>query len=239
MDYITKSQIEQYTGLQIDATLDTFLALITGFAKNYIDLAVSSDEFGQRWFDDADAESTRYFNGNGQSRLYVDDLRSVTTLVASITRGNGIALVANQDFYTYPLNAIADGIPFEWIDLANPAYNMPANSRLSAFGGGNAYVFFQGQRNIAVTGKWGYNALDDGNLPPVVVMAALKICGGIIKENIGDTDLKELTAEALGEYSASYAKVKDIADRLEIGDILAPLVREKKTSETSGTRLAS
>lgn len=239
MDYITKSQIEQYTGLQIDATLDTFLALITGFAKNYIDLAVSSDEFGQRWFDDADAESTRYFNGNGQSRLYVDDLRSVTTLVASITRGNGIALVENTDFYLYPLNAAANGFPYEYIELANPAFNLPANSRLTLMAG-SGYVFFEGQRNIAITGKWGFNKLGGTPLiPNAVQMAALKICAGIIKENIGDTDLKELTAESLGEYSASYAKVKDIADRLEINQILAPFVRTRIASKGGGNRLLS
>lgn len=238
MDYITKPELEQYMGIQIDETLAAFLDLITAFGKDYIDRAVSTDLVGLRWFDDADTVETRYFDGNGQSRMYVDDLRSVTSIVASITTGNGVNLVANQDYYLYPLNAAADGRPYEYIELLNPAFNLPANSRIQVFAGGSAYVFFEGQRNIAITGKWGYNKITDGNLPPVVRMAMLKICAGVIKENIGDTDLKELTQESLGEYSASYAKVKDIADRLEITDILADIVRARKTLAGGTTRLA-
>lgn len=237
MNYITKSELEQYLGLQIDSTLTTFLDMLSATAKNYIDLACSTEGVGQRWFDDADTESTRYYDGNGLARLYVDDLRSVTSIVASISRGNGVTLTENVDFYLNPLNAPANEFPYEWIDLANPAFNLPANSRLSAFGG-NTYVFFQGQRNIAVTGKWGFNKSGDGKIPAVVKMAALKICAGIIKENIGDTDLKELTAESLGEYSASYAKVKDVADRLEIKDLLYPVLRKKKVNG-GGTRVVA
>lgn len=239
MNYITKNQLQAYTGLTIDSTLDTFLDLISAAAKNYIDLLCSTETIGERWFDDADAEdSTRYFDGNGLSRLYIDDLRSVTSLVASITVGNGVTLVENTDFFLYPLNAPANGFPYEYIELVNPMYNLPANSRLTAFGGGNPYVFYTGQRNIAITGRWGFNASGDGNLPSSVIMAALKICAGVIKENLGDTDLKELTAESLGEYSASYAKVKDIADRLEIPALLAPFIRHKH-SKGGGTRLLS
>lgn len=238
MDYITKSQLEQYLGIQIDSSLDAFLDTISASAKQYIDLYCSNDEVGQRWFDDADTEQTRYFDGNGLARLYVDDLRTVTSIVASITRGNGVTLVANQDYYLYPLNAVANGFPYEWIDLANPAYNMPANSRLAAISG-NSYVFFRGQRNIAITGKWGFNAAGSG-FPPAITQAMLKLCGATIKENIGDTDLKELTAESLGEYSASYAKVKDIAERLEVGAILDPFVREMRArGGAGGTRLVS
>lgn len=238
MDYITKSELEQYTGLQIDASLNTFLDTISAAAKEYIDLYCSTEDVGYRWFDDdAEEDSTRYFNGNGLSRLYVDDLREVTTIVASITRGNGVTLVENTDFFCYPLNHEADGLPIEYIELANPAFNLPANSRMTA-GGQSAYVFYEGQRNIAITGRWGYNEVDDDNFPPAIKTAALKICTGIIKENIGDTDLKELTSETLGEYSASYAKVKDIADRLGINDLLDPFVRAKKTG-AAGTRLIS
>lgn len=236
MDYVTKSEVEQYTGLQIDDTLDAFLDTISAAAKDYIDLFCSSTELGQRWFDDDDVEDTRYFSGNGLSRLYVDDLRSASNLSASITVGSGVTLTENTDYFLMPLNADKNGFPFEYIELVNPAFNLPANSRIQALGGSPAYVFFQGQRNIAITGKWGFNKVSDG-APKAVKLAALKIIAGVIKENIGDTDLKELTAESLGEYSASYAKVKDIADRLEIDDILAQYVRTRVASKGGGNRL--
>jgi hypothetical protein len=237
MNYITKSQLEQYTGLQIDEELDAFLDLITAFAKEYIDDSLSTEGVGKRWFDDADTSSTRYFNGNGMARMYIDDLRSVTSLVASITVGSGITLVQNTDYFLYPLNAVADGKPFEYIELINPAFNLPANSRMSVFGAGSPYTFYEGQRNIAITGKWGYNAINS-NLPPLVKMATLKICAAVIKENIGDNDLKELTSESLGEYSASYAKIAEIADRLGVSNILAPLKRARIVT-SGGNRLIS
>lgn len=236
MDYVTKSQVEQYTGLQIDDSLDAFLDLVSGFGKDYIDRTLSMDG-ARRWFDDADAESTRYFDGKGTARLYLDDCRSISLIVASITRGNGVTLVANEDYYLYPLNADTDGRPFEYVDLANPAFNLPANSRLSVFAGGNAYVFFEGQRNIAVTGKWGYNASGDGNIPKLVQMAMLKLITSVIRQNIGDADLKEVTAESLGEYSATYAKISEVADSLKIGDMLASLQRER-VQNGAATRLA-
>ncbi len=233
MDYITKSELEQYTGLQIDDELDTFLDLISSFAKDYIDTSCSSD-VASRWFDDdADTDSTRRFDGNDAFRLYVDDLREITTV-----ESNGIALVENTDFYAYPLNATDDGVPYEWIELVNPSNNLNVNSRIAAISGTSPFVFTRGQRNIAITGRWGYNELEDGNLPPSVKMAALKICAGIIKENIGDTDLKELTSESLGEYSASYAKVADIADRLGVPSILGDFIRTKKVIG-GGNRLLS
>lgn len=233
--YFTEDQLEKYLGININPALESWLATMGAAVKEYIDLTCSM-EGGGRWFDDDDTETTRYFDGNGLSRLYVDDLREVTSIVASITRGNGVTLVANQDYFLYPLNAAADGYPYEYIELANPAFNMPTNSRLSA-GLGGAYTFFQGQRNIAITGKWGYNAEGEGK-PELVTLAALKIMAGIIKENIGDDDVKELTQESLGEYSATYARIKDIADRLGIQDVLAPLIRQK-VNNGGGMRKAS
>lgn len=226
--YFTEDQLEKYLGININAGLATWLATMGAAVKQYIDETCSTEGVGRRWFDDADTETTRYFDGNGLTRLYVDDLRSVTSLVASITAGNGVTLVLNTDYFLYPLNAVADSKPYEYIELANPAFNLPANSRITT-GVAQAYIFFEGQRNIAITGKWGYNAAS-GSRPDLITLAALKIMGGIIKENIGDDDVKELTQETLGEYSASYAKVKDIADRLGIPDTLAPFIRARKAS---------
>lgn len=227
MDYVTKSEVEQYTGLQIDAALDTFLDTLSAFAKQYIDETCSNPKIGKRWFDGSATPSTRYFDGRENVRLYVDDLRTITSLAVSVTAGDSVTLVENTDFFCYPLNAIADSKPIEWIELIQPAVNQNVNSRLAQVAGNNPFVFWEGQRNISITGKWGYNEAADGKIPKLVKMAALKLIAAAIKANIGDTDLKELTSETLGEYSASYAKIKDIADQLEIADVLEPLVRKE------------
>ena len=78
------------------------------------------------------------------------------------------------------------------------------------------YIFDEGQRTVKVVGKFGYSV----TTPSAIKTVAVKLVLAMMKENIGDTDLKEITQESLGDYSASFAKVKDIAERLHFANIL-------------------
>lgn len=222
MAYITKSEIEQYLGLQIDASLQTFMDTLIAMAQEYIEIYCGGGIVARRVFDAADTDSTRYFDGKGLTRLKIDDLRAITSMSA-----DGVALVANTDYYLYPLNAIADGRPYEWIELIQPQTRISGNqnSRIEVT---SPYSFWDNQRNITIVGKFGYSTA----VPKSVKLAALKLVGAVIKENIGDNDLKNITAETLGDHSVTYQEIKDTASLSKVNDILAPFVRQSNNKKS-------
>lgn len=212
MAYITKAELEQYTGLTISAGLQTFIDTVIAGATQYI------EKFTGRKFEapTPDTDKTRYYDGNGATKLAIDDLRSLTSLTV-----DDVALTVNEDFYLYPLNATEDGVPYERIELIQPETRLAENSRVDS---ASPYIFDKGQRTVTVVGKFNYSATP----PSDVKLACMKLCGGVIKENIGDNDLKELTAESLGEYSMSFAKISDIAHALKVDEMLKQYIRADK-----------
>lgn len=214
MSYITEDEIEKYMGVDIDAALSVFIASVISMAENYIEKYCGGKFFAKRWFADSDTEITMWYNGNGLERIAIDDLRDITSLEL-----NGIALVEDTDYILYPLNAAALDEPYEWIELVQPDTRIQTNSRIIS---SSAYIFDEGQKNIKVVGKFGYSTTP----PSAIKLAALKIVSGVIKENIGDNDLKEITQESIGEYSASYAKVSEVANAKGINDILNSFTRK-------------
>ena len=216
MPYITEDEIEKYMGVDIDAALSAFIATVIAGAENYIEKYCGGRFFAKRRFADDDTEAIMWYNGNGLERIAIDDLRDITSLEL-----NGIALVENEDYYLYPLNAVELGEPYEWIELVQPETRIQANSRIASSA---AYIFDEGQRNVKVVGKFGYSTA--ATIPPSIKLAALKIVSGVIKENIGDNDLKEVTQESIGEYSASYAKISEVANTKGINDILNSFIRK-------------
>ncbi len=226
--YITTTEVKEYLGVTWNTSFDTFIESFISAAGNYIDRACSNP-VGSRWFSDDNVSQTRYFNGNGQKRLYLDDVRSIKQLQINLTVGQGVTLVENTDFYMYPMNAQNDGMPYEWIELIQPTYNRNVNSRIAALAGNNPFVFWKGQRNVIVTGTWGFAT----TAPDDIKVATMKLVSSFIKENIGDTDIKEVTSEKLGNFGTSYTKISSIADRVGVTNIIAPYVR-KFVFETSG-----
>lgn len=221
MAYVTKQEVKYYLGVTWDAGLDTFLDTLIASATDYIERACGDKRFGKRIFEApaSDVDQTRYFNGNGESRLYIGDLRSLTSVSYDSN-----TIVANTDFYLYPLNASQIEQPYTSIELIQPSTRLNQNSRIAT---ASPYIFDEGQKIVSVTGKWGYSATP----PEDIKVACLKIVGGIVKENIGDEDLREVKSESLGEYSVSYNGVKDVACRIEIDQLLMPYKRELQLPE--------
>ena len=222
MDYVTATEIKQYGGINWDSSLDTFISTLIGAAGSYVEEFCGDKTFGKRFFKapDTDADITKRFNGSGEQKQYIGDLRSLTSVTA-----DGIALTLDTDVYLYPLNAQADASdlkPYEWLELVQPETSF-ANSNPRR---GNAipYVFEPLQRSVVVTGKWGFSA----TAPEDIKVAVMKIVLSFIKENIGDNDLREVTSETLGEYSISFSKIRDIADRLGVNHILMAYKRKSR-----------
>ena len=220
MAYVTKTQVKQYLGINWTSGLDTFIDTLIAAATKYVERVCGDERFGKRVFEapDPDNDTVKYFNGNGQQRLYIGDCREITTLVV-----DGETLTENTDFYTYPLNASEDDEekPITAIELVQPETSLGSSNPRS--GNTIPYIFEELQRSVVITGKWGYSE----TVPEDITVAVMKIVGGMIKENIGDSDLREVTQESLGEYSTSYAKIKDIAHALGLGNMLAPYTRKK------------
>lgn len=206
MAYVTKQEVKNYLGVTWTSGLDTFIDKLIAAATRYV------EEFTDRVFEapSPDSTVTRFYNGNGETKIFIDDLRELTSLTV-----DGVELTVDDDFLLYPLNAEEDGEPYRWIELIQPETRLlNANPRMQQ----NApYIFDVGQKTVEVEGKWGYSVTP----PEDVQVAVMKLVGGIIKENIGDTDLREVTQETLGEYSTTYGSIKNTAHALGIDALLS------------------
>lgn len=212
MAYITEQEIEQYSGVDIPSTMSTLLASIISSIEKIIE-----ETTGRKFVaPNPDDDTTRYYDGNGLKRLNIDDIRSITSLVV-----DGVSLVKDTDYYLYPLNAIADSKPYEAIELIQSISGSNRNPRA-----GTTYIFEEDQRNIVITGKFGYSA----SLPAPIKLASLKLASAIMKENIAR---KELSSESLGEYSVSYLKVADVADSMGFDKVLAPYIKKSVVGKQS------
>ena len=217
MSYVTKDEVKKYLGVNFTSGLDTFVDKVISATEKYVERYCGEDKFGKRVFvaPDPDVASTRYFNGNGDTRLYVGDLQEITSLVV-----DGVELVEDEDYMLYPLNP-NDGEAYQWIELVQPVTRINTNSRL----GSAPYIFEVGQANVEVEGKWYFTETP----PDDVQLAVLKLVGGVIKENISDADVHEKKSESIGDYSVSYQDVSKIAHALKINDLLDPYKRKVKT----------
>lgn len=164
-------------------------------------------------------DKTCYYDGTEATTIEIDDLLSVTSVTVDLVSGAGIALTQNEDYYLYPLNAENEGVPYTSIQLIQPERRIVRNSRLDH---ANPYIFDEGQKTIAITGQFGYSVTP----PKAIQYAATKIVAAALKESIGNSQLKELKSENLGDYSVTYEKIKDIADRIGALDILEPYKRQ-------------
>lgn len=207
--YVTKVEIQNYLGISINATLDTYVNTLISAVTDYIERYTGNGVIEKREFEDADIDRTFYYNGNGATKLEIDDLRSITSLTVDFSLGSETALTADEDYFLYPLN---EDVKTN-IQLVQPSTRLNLNSRLQS---ASPYIFDEGQKTVKVIGKFGYSTTP----PDAIKLACMKLVGAVIKENIGDTDLKEITSESLGEYSANFAKIKDIAERLKVNSLL-------------------
>ena len=142
---------EYVTSAELKATLS-----LTGqtFADADITSALTAasravDEIAHRRFwPDADANQVRYYTPNGCDTVEIDDLVTLTSLLSDYD-GDGTfeqTWVENTDFTLEPMNAVADGFPWDTI-------------RLRAL---SAYRFGHYPRSLKVTGKFGWAAAPAG-----------------------------------------------------------------------------
>lgn len=213
--YITKEDIEMYSGLNIDGSADDFITMLIAAVSDYISKAAGAGLVTRREFGlDSEADSTtRKYDGTGATKLMIDDVLSIDTLVV-----DDETLTEDTDFFLCPANALADGKPYEWIELAQPALGNRSSRSLSS---NNPFVFTVDQRNVVVTGKFGYST----DVPPVIKLACLKLATAVIKENVADSDVREVSSETLGDYSVSFGSVSNTANAIKVDTLLDGYLR--------------
>lgn len=81
---------------------------------------------GRRFWLDADTTNVRYFTPLDNYSVQVDDLVSLGTVQVDYDGAGTFSTPwAATDFTFYPLNAAADGKPYEELRLRRPAYSYP------------------------------------------------------------------------------------------------------------------
>lgn len=101
------------------------------------------DEYcGRRFFADADATSVRYYSPAGPYFVEIDDIVSCGTFATDLDGDGTFETVwtENIDFALEPLNAAADGKPFEKVRVL-----WPGSNRLPCW-----------HRSVEVTGQFGW-----------------------------------------------------------------------------------
>ena len=203
-------------GITIDSSLDGYISTLIGSAQSFIEL------YTDREFAVEDTDETRYFDGNGLTTLNIDDLREVTSVTV-----DGVALTENDDYFLLPYRS-RDGVKTQ-IRLSQPSTRLNSNSRISS---SSPYIFEEAQRNVVIVGKFGYSV----TAPDPIKTVALSICSAFLKQNISDKDVKEINSESLGDYSVTYSKLNEIADKPANTSVLDLYKRDQKVKSSVSMR---
>lgn len=113
---------------------------------------------GRRFYPDADANQVRYYTPTTDCTVEIDDLLTLTSLLADYD-GDGTfeqTWTQNTDFLLEPLNAVADGFPFDTI-RRHPR---------------GAYYFSPYPRSLKLTGKFGWAAAPEAIKQLTTLVAA-------------------------------------------------------------------
>lgn len=208
---ITKAEVENYSGYTIHASLNDHIALLIEGVTDYIERLCGNEKrtgIERRVFvvEGDDVAVTVSYDGNDLSRLPIQDMREITELTINNT------VIDPSDYRLHPRQKTHA----EYIELLQGIHRNASHPRVSS-----AYTFPDGKDNIKVTGKLGYSV----TAPALVKMQALRLVTSVIKEATGDSDVRELTSESLGEWSGSYAKVSELAHKIGVEDALQFFIR--------------
>lgn len=149
-DYLTLEQLKSAREMTGYSYADAEMAVAITAASRAIDNLCH-----RRFYQDADATSVRYYTPRHTTRLFIDDLVTLTTLQTDQNSDSTFEATwtENTDFFLEPLNAATDGRPYTMVKTA------PFSS----------YRFYCWPRSVKVTGRFGWSAIPD----PIVQATSL------------------------------------------------------------------
>jgi hypothetical protein len=156
-NYITVTEFKNTAELAGVSFADYDATMAIGAASRGV------DQYTGRRFDSDVTGSTivRYYTPAEPGYLYIDDLVSVATVATDLT-GNGTfstVWTLNVDYVLDPLNAAADGWPYEQIRV-HPA---------------SAQRFPAWPRSVAVTGQWGWPTAIPDNVREATTILSVRL----------------------------------------------------------------
>lgn len=161
-DYVTVAQVkadipDSPLFDSTDTTYDSVLSGMITAASRLIDKEVGG---WANYFMPSTADTTRYFDGNGESELYIDPLTSLTSVAVSESGGrsssNYTAWTLDTDFYVWPYNYSAMEEPIRALVVDNDS--------------GSKGVFTKDRKSVKVVGRFGWSSI-----PPDDIVQAVKI----------------------------------------------------------------
>ena len=179
--YTDKAAIQNYMLKDIDASFDGTIDEWIEGAENTIDLLT-----GRNFIADQ-AATVRYFSGDNEKELIIDDCVEITLVELGQDDYGGtfqtVDPTGSSRYFAEPVNAIAKKMPFTKLVL-------------------RATRWTAGKQNHKVTAKWGYSAA----VPADIKRAATIIVAGIINQNSPGGE--EIKSERIGNYQVTYNSEK-------------------------------
>lgn len=189
--YTNKGTIQNYLAVDIDSSLDTQINTWIAAAERYI------DNYTGRTFEESLSE-TRYFDGNGERELDIDEIISITSLEILETSSDDVQFTLTEgrgsDYILYPYNET-----FKYRVI------LTVNSQVAVWSGG--------KQRIKITGLWGHGS----TAPEDVELAATMLVAGIVEKGMkGGT----VQSETLGDYTVTFKDIDNISSVMGVKEIL-------------------
>lgn len=185
MAYTNQTNVERYLGFALSAgqaaALSAWIAAVEAWINNYTGTV----------FEEV-ASSDRYFDGNGQKEMIVDEFHGTPTIVFLDQNGDVSDTLDSDDFYAYPLN------------------DTVKNRIVLADGGAHGHIP-SGTRRVKITATWGHSTV-----PKPIELAATKMVAGIIRDEGKGT----ISEEHLGEWGATYKLTDEKVDLMGIESLI-------------------
>ncbi|MGW8177398.1 MAG: hypothetical protein ACWGQW_01160 [bacterium] len=131
-------------GVEVEPTLGRLITVYSRAVDSHLNrrpgaFAVSTD-------------STQYFNGSGGLSQYIGEIAALPTTVAVAETGQvdnaegsggSYTTWTASDYYPWPMNALADGMPYSYLEI----------DRMN----GSKSIWFRWPRSVKVTAKFGFS----------------------------------------------------------------------------------
>ena len=148
--YPTGSDLKDYlegAGLTVATALENILDGAATAGRQSLERAAN------RVFLADAADQTRTYDPptDIESRLFIDDVASLTKVEYQPLNATVDLLTENEDFFTYPENAVLKGEPILWLEFRRRRWRSPHTVGL--------------RRSIKVTGQFGYATKSGGGFP--------------------------------------------------------------------------
>lgn len=174
--YCTIDDVKNYTLTDVEDSFNSQIELWISSIEAYIDKTT-----GRNFIADEN-DSSRFFDGNGKSEMYIDECVEVTSVVIKDVMGDIMSVLAEGSYFlTYPYN----DYPIRKVIIKS--YNEKG-----------FLAFPSGQKNIEVEAKWGYSV----QVPDQIKLATTILVSGIM--NVSNQAPGKVKTESIGDYQVTY-----------------------------------